>query len=384
MKGDSTTTMFREIGKKTVSDFIESANIINSKASISKLLGTLIKMNSYNVYYKKGNKITAINLRDILSARDVTSQNLNSIAKMTPTIAEDSNIEEAANIMSHYRLRSIPVIEDEEIIGQISTKSIVKCMNYTNIKIPSTKIMTRNPISINETDLISTAKNLMIRHRIDHIPIVEDTLKGIVTSFDIAKTILTSDKLNNISYGWPESNRQLEYSAKGIGERNVTTSSINNSVAKVIQLMNSTNSTYSIVTLGDEIKGIITHRDIISLLGQRIEEEEEDVSTYIIGLPDKSFSSELIKSEFNTLVKFLKKRIPDLEEAQCRIKLISVIGKTKRFEVDVRIFTTTNRYTYINCGLDLATIFDQLRDNLKRKLSQKSQTPQKQSSRYNI
>ena len=383
MKGDSTTTMFREIGKKTVSDFIESANIINSKASISTLLGTLIKMNSYNVYYKKGNKITAINLRDILSARDVTSQNLNSMAKMTPTIEEDSNIEEAANIMSFYRLRSIPVIEDEEIIGQISTKSIINCMNDTNIKIPSTKIMTGNPISINETDPISTAKNLMIRHRIDHIPIVEDTLKGIVTSFDIAKTILTSDNLNNISHGWSESNRQIEYSAKGIGERNVTTSSINNSVAKVIQLMNSTNSTYSIVTLGDKIKGIITHRDIISLLGQRIE-EEEDVSAYIIGLPDKSFSSELIKSEFKTLVKFLKKRIPDLEEAQCRIKLISVIGKTKRFEVDVRIFTTTNRYTYINCGLDLATIFDQLRDNLKRKLLQKSQTRQKQSSRYNI
>src|SRR5918995_1023757 len=383
MKGDSTTSMFREIAKKTVSDLIESANIINSKASISTLLGSLIKMNSYNVYYKTRNKITAITLRDILSARDVTSQNLNSMAKMTPTIEEDSNIEEAANIMSFYRLRSIPVIEDEEIIGQISTKSIVKCMNDTNIKIPSTKIMTGNPISIKEKDSISIAQNLMIRHRIDHIPVVQDTLKGIVTSFDIAKIILTSDNLNKISHGWPESSRQLEFSAKGIGERNVTTSSINNSVAKVIQLMNSTNATYSIVTLGDEIKGIITNRDIISLLGQRIE-EEEDVSAYIIGLPDKPFSSELIKSKYNTLVKFLKKRIPDLEEAQCRIKLISVIGKSKRFEVDLRIFTTTHRYTYLNCGLDIATIFDQLRDNLKKILSQKSQTSQNQSSRYNI
>ncbi len=380
MKGDS-TTIFKEIGKKTVSDLIESVNIINSNASISKVLCTLIRMNNYNVYYKKGNKITAINLRDILSARDVTAQNLNSIAKITPTIAEDSNIEEAANIMSHYRLRSIPVIEDEEIIGQISTKSIVKCMNDTNIKIPSTKIMTGNPISINETDPLSTAKNLMNRYRIDHIPIVEETLKGIVTSFDIAKIILTSDNLDNISHGWPESSRPLEFSAKGIAERNVTTSSITDSVAKVIQFMNSTNSTYSIVTLGNEIQGIITYRDIISLLGQRI---EEDVPAYIIGLPDKSFSSELTKSKFNTLVRFLKKRIPDFEEARCRIKLISDRGKTKRFEVDVSIFTTTNRYTYRNCGLDLVTIFDQLRDSLKIKLSQKSQERQKQSTRHNI
>ena len=380
MKGDS-TTILREIGKKTVSDLIESANIINSNASISKVLSTLMKMNSYNVYYKKGNKITAINLRDILSARDVTAQNLNSIAKMTPTIAEDSNIEEAVNIMSHYRLRSIPVIEDEEIIGQISTKSIIKSMNDTNIKIPLTKIMTENPISINETDRLSTAKKLMIRHRIDHIPIVEEILKGIVTSLDIAKIILTSDNLDNISHGWPESSKLLEFSTKGFAERNVTTSSINDSVTKVIQLMNSTNSTYSIVTLRDEIKGIITYRDIISLLGQRV---EEDVPAYIIGLPDKLFSSQLTKSKFNTLVKFLKKRIPDLEEARCRIKLISGRGKTKRFEVDVCIFTTTNKYTYRNCGLDLVTIFDQLRDSLKMKLSQKSQKRQKQSTRHNI
>jgi hypothetical protein len=50
----------------------------------------------------------------------------------------------------------------------------------------------------------------------------------------------------------------------------------------------------------------------------------------------------------------------------------------------MRIFTTTNKYNYTNGGLDLATIFDQLRDSLKRKLSQKSQKRQKQSTRYNI
>jgi CBS domain-containing protein len=374
MKEDS-TTIFRRIGKQTVSDFIESAHIINPNVSISKLLGTLKKMNSYNLYYKKGNKITSINLIDILSARDVNSQNLNSITKMTPTIVEDSNIEEAASIMSHYRLRSIPVIEDEEIIGQISTKSIVKAIEHTKIKIPSIKIMTGNPISINETDPISTAKNLMIRHRIDHIPIIADTLKGIVTSFDIAKTLLTSENLDNISYGRPESSRPLEFRAKCIAEKNVTTSSINDSIAKVIQLMNSTNSTYSIITLGDEIHGIITHRDIITLLGQRI--EEEDIPAYIIGLPDNPLSSELAKSKFNTLIKFLKKTLPDIEEARCGIKLISVRGKTKRYEVDVSIFTTTRRYNYTNCGIDLATIFDQLRNSLKRKLSQRNQKRQK-------
>ena len=80
MKFDSNQILSR-IGKKKVSDFIESANIINSNESVSKILGNLIKINNYSVYFKNGNKITAINLRDILSARDVHSQKLNSIAK---------------------------------------------------------------------------------------------------------------------------------------------------------------------------------------------------------------------------------------------------------------------------------------------------------------
>ncbi|MGZ5490579.1 MAG: CBS domain-containing protein [Nitrososphaeraceae archaeon] len=373
MKFDSNQILNR-IGKKKVSDFIESANIFNSNENISKILGTLIKINNYSVYFKNGNKITAINLRDILSAREVHSQKLNSIAKSTPTIEEDSNIRRAAGLMSLYRLRSLPVIEDGEIIGQITTKSIVKSMEHTDIKIRSTKIMTANPISIHENDLVLTAKNLMIRHRIDHVPIVEDSLKGIITSYDIAKILLTADNNDNVYRGLTEHTRPLEFPAKGIADKNTTTSSVDDSIAKVIQLLNSNNSTYSIVTLGNEIQGIITHRDIISLLGEKV---EEDVPAYIIGLPDDPFASELAKTKFNALVKFLKKTMPDLEEARCRIRLSTVRGKIKKYEIEVSIFTPTNRYSYTNEGSDLATIFDQMKDSLKNKLTQKNQKHQR-------
>jgi len=369
MKFDSNQILSR-IGKNKVSDFIESANIIHSNESVSKILGNLIKINNYSVYFKNGNKITAVNLRDILSARDVHSQKLNSIAKSTPIIEEGSNIASAAGLMSLFRLRSLPVIEDGEIIGQITTNSIVKAMDHKDIKIKSTKIMTANPVNIRENDLVLTAKNLMIRHRIDHIPIVEENLKGIITSFDIAKILLTADNLDNVRLGISEHTRPLEFPVKGIAERNATTSSIDHSVSHVVQLLNANNSTYSIVTLGNEIQGIITHRDIISLLGEKV---EEDIPAYIIGLPDDPFASELAKTKFNTLLKFLTKTMPDIEEARCRIRLSTVRGRTKKYEIEVSIFTPTNRYSYRNEGSDLATIFDQMKDSLKNKLTQKNQ-----------
>lgn len=368
------------IGKKNVSNFIESVDVMNSNESISKMLGNLMNMNNYSVYCKNGNKITSITLRDILSARDVNAQKLGSMAKITPNISKDSNIERAASIMSHYRLRSIPVIEDDEIIGQVTTKSILKSMGDKSIKISSTKIMTPNPIRIKETDFTSTAKNIMVRNRIDHIPIVEENLSGIITSFNIAKIILTSFNSDNIEHGVPDTSKLLGFPVKGIAERNVERSSVNDSVAKIIQSFNSSDSTYSIVTLGNEVQGIITHRDVISLLGERVEEE---IPAYIIGLPDDPFISELAKMKFNSIIKFLKKAIPDLEEARCRIKLINTRGKTKRYEIDISLFTTTERYHYTNGGLDLAIIFDQMKDSLKNKLSKMSQKRQKKSRRYN-
>jgi len=367
------------IGKKNVSAFIESVDIMNSNENISKMLGSLMNMTNYSVYCKNGNKITSITLRDILSARDVNAQKLGSMAKITPSISKDSSIKRAASIMSHYRLRSIPVFEDDEIIGQVTTKSILKSMGDKSIKLLCSRIMTPNPIKIKETDLTSTAKNIMVRNRIDHIPIVDENLSGIITSFDIAKVLLTSFNSDNIARGVPAMSKLLGFPVKGIAERNVETCSVKDSVAKIIQSFNTSDSTYSIVTLGNEVQGIITHRDVISLLGERIEEE---IPAYIIGLPDDPFTSELAKMKFNSIIKFLKKAIPDLEEARCRIKLINVRGKTKRFEIDISLFTTTKRYNYTNGGLDLAIIFDQMKDSLKNKLSNMNQKRQQKTRRY--
>jgi hypothetical protein len=52
-------------------------------------------------------------------------------------------------------------------------------------------------------------------------------------------------------------------------------------------------STYAIVPFPDNKSGIITYRDIISLLG---EQTQREIPVYIIGMPDDPFDAELIKS----------------------------------------------------------------------------------------
>lgn len=366
--------LLNEFGRKKIGDIMEDAIVVNPNDNISKIANSLIKKGKYEGYYldNNKNKIIGISLSEILSTRDIFSQKISNIGKNGIWLSKDSSISQASRIMSYNRARSLPIFEGKKIIGQITSVGIVKALERMDLNIPCSRIMTPSPMTLERDDSLSSAKNRMIRNRIDHLPILNGQLSGIITSSNIIKTMLGSEN---------HGSRMLSFPVKSIAEKNILTINVQENVTSCIKLLNQSNSTYILVTQGEELQGIITHRDIMMLLGERI---EEDIPAYIIGLPDEPFIAELAKSKFNSIVKLLKKVLPDIEEARCRIKLKSVRGKAKRYEIDVSIFTTSKRLSYSNNGSDLASIFDQMIEGMKKKLSQKKQRRQKISKRYHL
>jgi len=151
-------------------------------------------------------------------------------------------------------------------------------------------------------------------------------------------------------------------------------------ICALIDLMLKTNSTYTIVKSFDEIQGIITYRDVIALLGERVEEEE--IPTFIVGLPDDPFDAELSKSKFTNLARLLRRAYPEIEEARCHMKLRDIQGERRRYEVAVNIVTPHRRHTYTNMGWDLAKMFDQMSDSMKKQLAHRKSRRQRDSVRY--
>ena len=107
----------------------------------------------------------------------------------------------------------------------------------------------------------------------------------------------------------------------------------------------------------------------------------DSIPAFIIGLPEDVFEADLAKSKFANTVTFLKKIIPDLEEARCRMKRVHGAAKKGRYEVDVSIKTLHKRYTYSNSGWDLAQIFDEMSESLKKRFAQHKQPKNKSSAR---
>ena len=107
----------------------------------------------------------------------------------------------------------------------------------------------------------------------------------------------------------------------------------------------------------------------------------ESIPAFIIGLPEDLFEADIAKSKFAHTITFLKKIVPDLEEARCRMKKVHGTAKKGRYEVDVSITTPHKRYTYSNSGWDLAQIFDEMSESLKKRFAQQKRPKNKRSAR---
>jgi CBS domain-containing protein len=367
-----------------VSNFMEPAVTANGTDTISQIIGVLMENNAYDIFIPLSGKIAAINIRDLLGIRNINSANPSTVGKIIPILNSESRAVEAARLMSLYRLRALPILEKNQIIGQISAKKIVQAirdaMLVAHIRKTSTSdIMTPSPIVINKMDKIASAKAIMKRRRIDHLPVVQERrLVGMITSKDIIEVMLKSERIGRKSLGIDETRDRLDLAVTGIADKNVLTSHIDDTLQSVTDLIVTRDSTYCVIKAFDELQGIITFRDIIALLGEKI---EEDIPIFITGLPDDPLDAELAKSKFTNIIKLLRKIYPDVEQARCRIKIKDVLGARKRYEIDAHVMSTHGSIAYTRIGWDLAKIFDEMSDALKKKVSHRFTGRQRESVR---
>ena len=376
--------IFDGIRNTPVNNFTEHEVMANASDSVSQIIGNLLARNSYDIFIPLPGKVLALNIRDLLGIRNITSTKPITVGKIIPTLNPESRIMEAARLMSLYRLRALPVVIKNEIIGQISAKKIVESIRDAMLvahmrKTSASDVMTPSPIVINKMDKIASAKTIMKRRRIDHLPVVQERrLVGMINSKDILEIMSRSERIGRRSLGIDETRDRLDLAVTGIADKSVLTAHVDDALLSVTDLMLSRNSTYCVITAFDEIQGIITYRDIITLLGEKV---EENIPIFITGLPDEPLEAELAKSKFTNIISLLRRVYPDIEQARCRIKIRDISGARKRYEIDAHIYSPHGSITYTRVGWDLAKIFDEMNDALKKKVSHRHMMRQRESDR---
>lgn len=353
-----------------IKDFMSEGLIIEPSTPVSKVIGLMREKDLYEVFAWIGNKVGTATVRDILRAKNPVSMKIENLLSFVPKLSLNTRLFEAARIMADYRLRALPIIQDNTIVGKIDIKAIVSKIKegaLGNIKV--SKIMTPSPVTIAPSERVSKAREIMLRRKIDHLPIEKDRkVRGILTSEHIVFNLITDYSSDKYAAGVPDTFKLLDFPAEAIMESHPLECEPHTPIRDVAERMLSEKRSYSLVTLGEELHGIVTYRDFTKLILAR---EETNVPAYIIGLPDDPFEAEAAKTKFVRLVNSLSRFLPSILEARSTIKTSSMEGQRRRYEVNVNIRIDKKNFTYTTSGWDLPALYDEIADAIKRMATSK-------------
>ena len=346
--------------------------IVPPNYTISKIVGILKERDAYEAFMVEKDRVGMITMRDILRVSQLTSAKTSTLVKYPTRLSPTTNLGRASRIMTDYRLRALPIVDDGEITGAVTAKRILETMSergVPNLQVKSIASGSLTTVTADET--VAKARTVMIEKRFDHLPVTsEDKVAGIITSSQIVLHLMPTERIGSETLGM-EGQRSLGFQVKSLMDMDPLQCAAEEEASQVLRIMLRAGKTYSLIAVLGLIQGIVTPRDYIKLIAEP--EVKPEIPVYMVGLPDDPFESEVAKSKFLNVVGRLRRAFPQIEEARSIIKTSeSIKGKERRrYEVDVAIKTPKGVITYNHAGWELPSVYDELSTRLKRLLTQK-------------
>lgn len=371
----------QDIQSIKVKDIISKATIIEPTETLSSVISKITRNKAYDVFCLHGKTTLSTNILSLLNAKNITSMKVEPFLSPVPYISPSDSIQKASHIMTHYRTREVPVVSKNKIIGVVTAKQILKLLSSKDNKwIKANLIYTQNPITVSTDESMSTAKQIMISKKIDHLPVINnDKITQVLTSSHLMEAIIPKESLGRLSKG---ANRvhKLESRIGNMGSTRIPQCSPNDDLNKILKSMLKSDTTCCLVNLWDNLQGIITFKDILGLLASKIETQ---IPLFIVGIPEDQQNSNLISSKFEKTLKRLQQTYSEIHEARVSIKKQRVGGKKEgKFDVTIMIFTSHHKpLIYQSVGFDLGEVLEDLSQKLLRNLSKRAKQRSKTSIR---
>lgn len=118
-------------------------------------------------------------------------------------IAPTQGLSEAHALMKERQIRRLPVMDGDKLVGIISLSDVLEAepsdatslsiyeLNYLLAKLPVSKVMTGNPITVEPSTLLAEAAQIMLEKKIGGLPVMEGKkLVGIITESDIFRALV--------------------------------------------------------------------------------------------------------------------------------------------------------------------------------------------------
>lgn len=236
---------------------------------LSNVIDKISQNDAYDIFHFNGKSVLSTNTRLLLDAKNISKMTVKSFLYPIPHVSPDDTIQKAAEIISDYRTRQAPVLENSKIIGVITAKKILELLaKKDNKAIKAKMIYTKNPITVSSEKLLSNAKKIMTSKRLDHLPVMnKGKIKQVLTPTHVIEYLVPSERQGNRSIGIRTAHK-LEFEIGNIGSIRIPQCSPNDDLEKILNAMLKTDTSCCLVNHGDILEGIITFRDILELISK--------------------------------------------------------------------------------------------------------------------
>lgn len=345
-----------ELKSLPVTELSTNVETLDPETSIAKVIGFMRERKLMEVFIDERERTAIVTLRDLLKVDNITSTKVSNVMSYIPKLNPNNNVGDAATLMFEYRIRSLPIYNNRKPVGKIDTGPIIDKVIDSQRAVKVNRLMTSNPITIDEKNDIGKARRIMIRRKIDQIPTTNgEELKGVVGSDSIVFNMLPV--VDRDSKGNFRSSRSKDL-VEDYDYPDFAQNDVSDPLSKVLENMKKAERTYSVITSFDEIQGIITHRDFMRILTSQ--EASDGIPMYVVGLPEDPFEAELAREKFERIVKLIRRGNPDIVEARAIIKAGETKAARKRYNVQVFVMSPRKMYNYRAFGFELPEVFDEV------------------------
>ena len=183
------------------------------------------------------------------------------------SVPQSMHLAEVANIMLENGIGSVPVIDDGKMVGIVSKADFVTMAidgEYDNIC--TKEIMTKDVISVSPSERLIHARRVSIDAKVGRLPVIDDEeLVGMITSKDLMRAFIDFRKKVPERY---QKSQIKEVLVEYIMSRNPLVVTKDHSISDVAKIMIETGYNGLPVVEDDKVIGIITQTDILRLISK--------------------------------------------------------------------------------------------------------------------
>jgi len=182
------------------------------------------------------------------------------------SISTSSRINEAMELMKKHEVGGLPVVDEEKRVWAIVTERDIVFLFSGNIRgAKVADLMSKEVVTAKPEISISETEKIMINNGFRRLPLVSDQkLVGIVTVMDILRFFASGEVFKHLQSGTTD--QVLQMSVLGIATKDVSTIEPEADVGEAAKLMLEKKMGSLPVIKNEKLVGIITERDFFKLI----------------------------------------------------------------------------------------------------------------------